>query len=110
MAAFFTALFLQLGGGQDATAAFSAGLLGSLLGFLLYNKNPARVFMGDTGSLFLGGAVCGMAFACDLPLILVPVGLIYICLLYTSRQTYHGDEGKWSKECKVSCSHFLMNR
>ena len=34
--------------------------------------------MGDTGSLFLGGAVCGMAFACDLPLILVPVGLIYI--------------------------------
>ena len=70
--------YLQLGGGQDATAAFSAGLLGSLLGFLLYNKNPARVFMGDTGSLFLGGAVCGMAFACDLPLILVPVGLIYI--------------------------------
>ena len=34
--------------------------------------------MGDTGSLFLGGAVCGMAFACDLPLILVPVGIIYI--------------------------------
>ena len=78
VAAFFTALFLQLGGGQDATAAFSAGLLGSLLGFLLYNKNPARVFMGDTGSLFLGGAVCGMAFACDLPLILVPLVLIYI--------------------------------
>ncbi len=73
---FFTAVFAQMGG--DATVAFSAGLLGGLLGFLLYNKNPARVFMGDTGSLFLGGAVCGMAFACDMPLILVPVGLIYI--------------------------------
>ena len=34
--------------------------------------------MGDTGSLFLGGAVAGLAFACDMPLILIPVGLIYI--------------------------------
>ena len=75
VALFFSAVFLALG---DSSAVFSAGLLGALLGFLIYNKNPARVFMGDTGSLFLGGAVCGMAFACDLPLILVPVGLIYI--------------------------------
>jgi len=48
------------------------------LGFLLYNFNPARVFMGDTGSLFLGGAVAGLAFASDMPLILLLVGLIYI--------------------------------
>ena len=75
VALFFSGVFLALG---DSSAVFSAGLLGALLGFVLYNKNPARVFMGDTGSLFLGGAVCGMAFACDLPLILVPVGIIYI--------------------------------
>ena len=75
VALFFSGVFLTLG---DSSAVFSAGLFGALLGFLLYNKNPARVFMGDTGSLFLGGAVCGMAFACDLPLILVPVGIIYI--------------------------------
>ena len=75
VALFFSGVFLALG---DGSAVFSAGLLGALLGFLIYNKNPARVFMGDTGSLFLGGAVCGMAFACDLPLILVPVGIIYI--------------------------------
>ncbi len=75
VALFFSGVFLALG---DSSAVFSAGLLGALLGFLIYNKNPARVFMGDTGSLFLGGAVCGMAFACDLPLILVPVGIIYI--------------------------------
>ncbi len=57
---------------------FAAALAGALVGFLFYNYNPAKVFMGDTGSLFLGGAVCGMAFALDMPLILVPVGIIYI--------------------------------
>ena len=53
-------------------------LAAALLGFLLYNHYPARVFMGDTGSLYLGGAVCAMAFVYDMPLILVPVELIYI--------------------------------
>ncbi len=57
---------------------FSAALLGGLLGFLVYNRYPAKVFMGDTGSLFLGGAVCGLAFAADMPLILIPVGVVYI--------------------------------
>ena len=55
-----------------------AAVCGALGGFLIYNFNPARVFMGDTGSLFLGGLVAGMAFAIDLPLILIPVGLVYI--------------------------------
>ena len=59
-------------------AIFPAVLLGGLAGFLVYNFHPAKTFMGDTGSLFLGGAVCGMAFALDMPLILVLVGLIYI--------------------------------
>ena len=54
------------------------GTRGALLGFLRYNFNPAKVFMGDTGSLFLGGAVAGLAFACEMPLILLLVGLIYI--------------------------------
>ena len=57
---------------------FAGALAGGLLGFLVYNFHPAKVFMGDTGSLFLGGAVCGMAFALDAPLVLVPVGVIYI--------------------------------
>lgn len=57
---------------------FSAALAGGLAGFLIYNFNPAKVFMGDTGSLFLGGAVAGLAFACDMPVILVLVGLIYV--------------------------------
>lgn len=57
---------------------FAAAMLGGLLAFLIFNFNPAKVFMGDTGSLFLGGAVCGMAFAMDVPLILIPLGMVYI--------------------------------
>ena len=59
-------------------AIFPAALIGGLVDFLCYNFHPAKVFMGDTGSLFLGGAVCGMAFALDMPLILILVGLVYI--------------------------------
>ena len=56
----------------------AGAVAGGILGFLVYNFYPAKVFMGDTGSLFLGGAVCGLAFAVDAPLILIPVGIIYI--------------------------------
>lgn len=59
-------------------ATFPAALMGGLGGFLFYNFYPAKVFMGDTGSLFLGGAVVGLAFALDMPLVLLFVGLIYI--------------------------------
>ena len=63
----------RVGASQVAMA-----LVGGLLGFLIYNFHPAKVFMGDTGSLFLGGAVCGLAYALDMPLILILVGIIYI--------------------------------
>lgn len=64
--------------GVTQLGVFAGAVLGGLLAFLLFNAHPAKVFMGDTGSLFLGGAVAGMAFAIDLPLILVPVGIVYI--------------------------------
>ena len=57
---------------------YVAALAGGLSAFLIYNFHPAKVFMGDTGSLFLGGAVCGLAFALDLPLMIPIVGLIYV--------------------------------
>lgn len=47
------------------------------IGFLLWNFHPARVFMGDTGSLFLGGMVAALAFGLDMPILLLPVGLVY---------------------------------
>jgi phospho-N-acetylmuramoyl-pentapeptide-transferase len=56
----------------------SVAVCGGMIGFLLYNYYPARIFMGDTGSLFLGGAVIGGAFWLNKPLIVVIVGFIYI--------------------------------
>ena len=64
---------------MTALGIFSGALCGSLLGFFaLYNHHPAKCFMGDTGSLFLGGAVAALAFAFDMPLVLILVGIIYI--------------------------------
>ncbi len=73
---FFTAVAWWWG--HYELGIFSGALLGGLVGFLIYNFHPAKVFMGDTGSLFLGGAVCGLAFALDIPLVLILVGIIYI--------------------------------
>ena len=56
----------------------SGTLLGSACGFLVYNLHPARVFMGDTGSLFLGGLVTSMAFLIGNPLIILICGFVYI--------------------------------
>lgn len=59
-------------------ALLPACLVGGLVAYLIYNWHPAKVFMGDTGSLFLGGIVCAMAFALDMPLYLILIGLVYI--------------------------------
>ena len=59
-------------------ALMPAALAGGLVAYLFYNWHPAKVFMGDTGSLFLGGAVCALSFALDMPLVLIMVGFIYI--------------------------------
>ena len=76
VALFFTLITAHWG--QLELNIVSSALLGGLLGFLCYNHYPAKVFMGDTGSLFLGGMVCGLAFATDMPLILILVGIVYI--------------------------------
>lgn len=64
--------------GQKDLAVLPACMVGALIAYLFYNWHPAKVFMGDTGSLFLGGMVCAMAFALDMPLVLILVGLIYV--------------------------------
>ena len=73
---FFTAVAYAKGAYD--LAVLPAALTGGLVAYLFYNWHPAKVFMGDTGSLFLGGVICALAFALDMPLILVPVGLVYI--------------------------------
>lgn len=63
---------------NDAVLLFVSALVGGLFGFLIYNRYPASVFMGDTGSLFLGGAVSAMAIVLKMPLILIIVGFVYV--------------------------------
>lgn len=75
VATYFTAAAIGLA--QDA-AVVAAAVVGSLLGFLLFNSYPAKVFMGDTGSLALGGFVASMAFVLKMPLFILIVGLIYV--------------------------------
>ncbi|MBQ9973332.1 MAG: phospho-N-acetylmuramoyl-pentapeptide-transferase [Oscillospiraceae bacterium] len=76
VALFYTAVAAWYGYMEVGTLA--AALAGGLVAFLFYNFHPAKVFMGDTGSLFLGGAVCGLAFALDIPLVLPAIGAIYV--------------------------------
>ena len=74
---FFTAA--AVGMERFDLALMPAALVGGLISYLFFNWHPAKVFMGDTGSLFLGGAVCALAFALEMPLILILVGFVYIC-------------------------------
>lgn len=67
----FTALKPEL-------AILPATVIGGTVGFLMYNFYPAKIFMGDTGSLYLGGAAVGMAFLADEPLIILVAGIIYL--------------------------------
>ncbi len=63
---------------ESETSYFATALTGALLGFLVFNFHPAKVFMGDTGSLFLGGAVAVMAVLLKLELLLILAGVIYV--------------------------------
>lgn len=75
VATFFTIVAI---GEDSGISPITGAVVGSLLGFLLFNVYPARVFMGDTGSLALGGFVASSAFMMQLPLFIAVVGLIYL--------------------------------
>ena len=77
---FFVFLALSLcAGALSMTGLTALGLAAAAgcVGFLLWNWYPAKIFMGDTGSLFLGGMVGALAFGLDMPILLLPVGLVY---------------------------------
>ena len=78
VAVFFTVAAV----GRDAgIAPITCAVVGSLLGFLVFNVFPAKVFMGDTGSLALGGFVAGAAYMMNMPLFIIIVGFIYLAEL-----------------------------
>lgn len=74
VATFFAVVAIGTGSG---VAPIACAVVGALLGFLLFNVHPARVFMGDTGSLALGGFVAATAYMMQLPIFILIVGLIY---------------------------------
>ena len=82
--------------GSMATCVFSAALIGGLVGFLVYNHHPARIFMGDTGSMALGGGITMAAFAFKAELFLPVIGIIYllevlsVCMQVTYFKATHG--------------------
>lgn len=75
VAVFFTMVALGTGGGIEPVTCAVAG---ALMGFLLFNVHPASVFMGDTGSLALGGFVAGCGYVLQIPLFIAIVGFIYM--------------------------------
>lgn len=83
---FFGSIFFMLIAGyigKMGVSIMAAAMAGGCLGFLLWNFHPAKVFMGDTGSLYLGGFVCAMAYAIDMPIILILIGLTYILEMFS---------------------------
>ena len=75
VATFFTVVAIGTGSGIEPV---TCAMVGSLLGFLLFNVYPAKVFMGDTGSLALGGFVASCAYMMQMPLFIAIVGFIYL--------------------------------
>lgn len=75
VATFFTVVAV---GSKSGLEPITCAVVGALLGFLLFNVYPARVFMGDTGSLALGGFVVSTAYMLQMPLFILGVGLIYV--------------------------------
>ena len=83
---FFASLFMMLMATviqHNSDALFAAAVAGGCLGFLVWNFHPAKCFMGDTGSLFLGGVVCAIAFAMDMQLLLILVALTYLLEMFS---------------------------
>lgn len=84
---FFACLFMMLIanvlGDHGANVIYAAAAAGGCLGFLVWNFHPAKCFMGDTGSLFLGGMVCSIAVAMDMQLLLLLIALTYILEMFS---------------------------
>ena len=75
VATFFSVVAI---GTKSGIEPITCAVVGALMGFLLFNVYPAKIFMGDTGSLALGGFVAGTAYMLQMPLFLLIVGLIYV--------------------------------
>ena len=89
----------------------AAALAGGCLGFLVWNFHPAKVFMGDVGSLFLGGMLAAVAFGAGVPGMLLPVGIVYWAELLSVliQRGYYRATGKRLFKMTPIHHHFEMN-
>ncbi len=76
--AFGAYAIISFNAGQMDVAIFCAAVVGGVLGFLVFNAHPAKVFMGDTGSLALGGAIAAVAILTKLEILLVIIGGVFV--------------------------------
>lgn len=78
---FVAVIFIMIAGMRSmfGMSVFASAVAGGCIGFLVWNFFPAKVFMGDTGSLFLGGIFCAMAYGVNMPILIPLVGIIYLC-------------------------------
>ncbi len=126
----YAAVFVVIGGfaGLFASSFTGAAIAGGLLGFLVYNFHPAKVFMGDTGSMYLGGAVVALCFMADEPLLIFLAGMLYLIEAFSvilqvlsvkirgkrifkmSPIHHHFEMSNWSevKICVVFCTFTLI--
>ncbi len=74
----FFAVFVMFKTGYILTEIAAVSLVGGCAGFLIWNRHPAKVFMGDTGSMFLGGMVVALSFMIESPIILLLAGIVYL--------------------------------
>lgn len=63
---------------NTSVGILGAALAGGCAGYIIWNHYPAKVMMGDTGSMFLGGMIVALAYAIECPIILLPVGIVYV--------------------------------
>ena len=88
---------LQIGT-KSGIEPITCAVVGALLGFLLFNVYPASVFMGDTGSLALGGFVASAAYMLQMPIFIVIVGLIYLVeVLSVMIQVTYFKKDRWKE-------------
>lgn len=124
---FFLLFYIFVGSieGLSDVAVFSVSLIGGLLGFLVYNRHPAKIFMGDTGSMAIGGAIAGLAIITGTQLFILVAGFIYLIealsvmiQVYYYKRTkkrvflmapihYHYKK-KWGKETKVVFAFIIV--
>ena len=113
-------LIFSLRGAQNSLAFFIVLVIASLLGYLKYNKHPAQIFMGDTGSLALGGLLAGVAMILKQEVLLILIGGVFVAevlsvmiqVSYYKRTHkrifrmaplhHHFEKGGWSEEKVVS--------